>query len=69
VEERARKVRWHVKQRAVKLKGSKKGDIVVVTHGVFIKFLVGDQEIDLPKAGFKSFTVEEGEGGSVFVPA
>jgi hypothetical protein len=28
-----------------------------------MKLLVGDQEIDLPKAGFKSFTVEEGEGG------
>jgi broad specificity phosphatase PhoE len=69
VEERARKVRGHVRERAVLLKDSKKRDIVIVTHGVFMQFLVGDQEIDLPKAGWKSYTVEEGEGGSVFVPA
>jgi broad specificity phosphatase PhoE len=62
-------VREHVRKRAVQLKDSKKRDIVIVTHGVFMKFLVGDQEIDLPKAGWKSYTVEKGEGGSVFVPA
>jgi broad specificity phosphatase PhoE len=69
VDERARRVRELVRKRADQLKDSKKRDIVIVTHGVFMKFLVGDQEIDLPKAGWKSYTVEEGEGGSVFVPA
>jgi broad specificity phosphatase PhoE len=69
VDERARKVRGHVRERAVQLKDSNKRDIVIVTHGVFMKFLVGDEEIDLPKAGWKSYTVEEGERGSVFVPA
>jgi broad specificity phosphatase PhoE len=70
VTERAKKVRGHVREKALVLKGNKKRDIVIVTHGVFMKFLVGDPEIDLPKAGWKSFTIGGGEeGGSVFVPA
>ncbi|KAK3340009.1 histidine phosphatase superfamily [Lasiosphaeria hispida] len=43
-------------------------DVVVVTHGVFMKFLAGDQGIDLPKAGWKAFTVEEDGNGGVLVP-
>ncbi|KAK4159744.1 histidine phosphatase superfamily [Cladorrhinum sp. PSN259] len=42
--------------------GEKKTDIVVVTHGVFMKFLAEDEEIDLPKAGWKAYTVEERNG-------
>ena len=50
-----------------------KVDIAVVTHGVFMKFLSEDQGIDLPKAGFKAYRVEErdgsdGEGEAVLVP-
>lgn len=44
-------------------------DVVVVTHGVFMKFLAQDPSIDLPKAGWKAFTVQDGEGGdAVLVP-
>ena len=32
-------------------------NIVVVTHGVFMKFLSRDETIDLPKAGWKAYTV------------
>lgn len=41
----------------------------VVTHGVFMKYLSGDPEIDLPKAGWESYRIEKDqEGGDVFVP-
>ena len=34
-----------------------------------LKFLSGDLGIDLPKAGWESYTIrEDGEGGSVLVP-
>ncbi|KAK3321268.1 histidine phosphatase superfamily [Cercophora scortea] len=42
-----------------------KRDIVVVTHGVFIKFLVQDETIDLPKAGWRAYTIQEGDGDDV----
>lgn len=48
-----------------------KVDIAAVTHGVFMKFLSEDREIDLPKAGFKAYRVEERdgeEGEAVLVP-
>ncbi|KAH8661177.1 phosphoglycerate mutase family protein [Ilyonectria robusta] len=38
-------------------------NIVVVTHGVFMKFLSEDKAIDLPKAGWKAFTVGNGVKG------
>jgi len=44
-------------------------NIVVVTHGVFMKFLAEDETIDLPKAGWKAFRVDGREdGGAVLVP-
>jgi hypothetical protein len=53
----------------VALKESGRRDIVIVTHGVFMKHLSGDPEVDLPKAGWKSYTIGEGEEESVtFVP-
>jgi broad specificity phosphatase PhoE len=69
VEERAEKVRGELRKQLEALKRGERKDIVVVTHGVFMKFLSGDKEIDLPKAGWKSFTIDEGkEGGAVLVP-
>ncbi|EAQ84235.1 hypothetical protein CHGG_10639 [Chaetomium globosum CBS 148.51] len=35
--------------------------IVVVTHGVFMKFLAKDDTLDLPKAGWKAYTIGNGE--------
>ena len=72
VEERARRVRGELKGYVEELRrregGRERRDVVVVTHGVFMRFLVEDQGIDLPKAGWKSFYVEEGNGGSILVP-
>ncbi|KAG7284946.1 hypothetical protein NEMBOFW57_009561 [Staphylotrichum longicolle] len=48
--------------------GSGKKDVVVVTHGVFMKFLAEDEGIDLPKAGWKAYTVEETSGRAVLRP-
>ncbi|KAH7110802.1 phosphoglycerate mutase family protein [Dactylonectria estremocensis] len=44
-----------------------KGDVVVVTHGVFMKFLAEDETIGLPKAGWKAYTVGKREGGEVTI--
>lgn len=41
----------------------RRANIVVVTHGVFIKFLAEDDAIDLPKAGWKAFRLGNREGG------
>jgi len=60
VHERAKKVRSSLNVRSEQLKNSKKRDIVIVTHGVFMKFLTEESDIDLPKAGWKSYTIEKG---------
>lgn len=69
VERRAGKVREGLKQISGTLKDSEKRDIIVVTHGVFMKFLSRDRDIDLPKAGWRSFAIDSGEGGSVRLTA
>jgi broad specificity phosphatase PhoE len=44
-------------------------NMVVVTHGMFMKFLAEDDAIDLPKAGWKAFRMGSTEDGSaVLVP-
>ncbi|CZR65942.1 uncharacterized protein PAC_15842 [Phialocephala subalpina] len=69
VSRRAGKVRGQLRERIVALKDSERRDVVVVTHGVFMKYLSGDPEIDLPKAGWESYTIKEDEErGSVLVP-
>jgi hypothetical protein len=68
VNARARKVRGDLRKRIAVLKDSTR-DIVVVTHGVFMKFLSGEPAINLPKAGWKTFTIEEdGHGSGVLIP-
>jgi len=70
VEKRADKVRSYLAEPSEGLVGSDKSDIVVVTHGVFMKFLTGDQDIDLPKAGFRTFVIEKNERNDcVLIPA
>ncbi|KFA67974.1 hypothetical protein S40285_03559 [Stachybotrys chlorohalonatus IBT 40285] len=44
------------------------GDVVVVTHGVFMKFLVEDETIDLPKAGWKAFKIGQEDGDVKLIP-
>ena len=65
VEARAKKVRRRLLEIADELKNENKKDIVVVTHGVFMKFLSEDSAIDLPKAGWKSYTLEGNSVGEV----
>ncbi|KAK3988944.1 phosphoglycerate mutase-like protein [Cladorrhinum sp. PSN332] len=55
--------------RELEEKEGDKVDIVVVTHGVFMKFLAEDEGIDLPKAGWKGYRVEEREGGEAVLVA
>ncbi|KAJ8096501.1 histidine phosphatase superfamily [Lipomyces tetrasporus] len=65
VEDRARNVRQYLADNIEALKDRNRRDIVVVTHGVFMKVLSGDPEIDLPKAGWRSYSIEQGEEGNV----
>jgi broad specificity phosphatase PhoE len=57
---RARTMRENLKRMAMALRDKKRRDIVVVTHGVFMKYL-SVEDIDLPKAGWKSYTFESNE--------
>lgn len=67
VKERARRVRAKLADLSSQLEGEQK-DILVVTHGIFMKFLTEDWQIDLPKAGWKEFTVKkDSEGGFILV--
>ncbi|KAM0284288.1 hypothetical protein ACHAQH_002081 [Verticillium albo-atrum] len=44
-------------------------NVVVVTHGVFMKFLAEDDAVDLPKAGWKAFRLgSKDDGGAVLKP-
>jgi broad specificity phosphatase PhoE len=63
VEARAARARKRLAQLADEMKNGRKKDIVVVTHGVFMKFLSGDQSIDLPKAGWSSYTISQDDAG------
>jgi broad specificity phosphatase PhoE len=65
VQERAAEVRrvLYEKLSEVDSLGSKRKDIVVVTHGGFMKHLTGDPTIDLPKAGWKRFRLEKRVNG------
>lgn len=69
VHERARRVRRGLAELTEQLSRGEKRDVVVVTHGVFMKFLTGEPEIDLPKAGWKSYAAQRGVDQEVkFVP-
>jgi len=70
VRERAVRVTDLLGEWAEKLEGKDRRDIVVVTHGVFMKFLTGDHDIDLPKAGWRSYGLQgkEGDERKVLLP-
>ncbi|KAJ5487113.1 hypothetical protein N7530_001413 [Penicillium desertorum] len=65
VKERAKRVRSRVAELSEHLKDEERNHIVIVTHGVFMKFLSGDADIDLPKAGWRSYTLEKHGSGIV----
>jgi broad specificity phosphatase PhoE len=58
VKERAKRVRGRLADLSSQQEGERK-DILVVTHGTFMKYLTEDWQIDLPKAGWKEFTVKK----------
>lgn len=58
---RATRIREKFRQLTVTLRGNERRDIVVVTHGMFMKFLSGEGNIDLPKAGWKSYMIKNDE--------
>ena len=70
VEARAARFRTRLVQLVKELRNERKKDIVVVTHGVFMKVLSGDPSIDLPKAGWRSYTIiqDDVNGHSNLVP-
>ncbi|KAL2827224.1 phosphoglycerate mutase [Aspergillus cavernicola] len=68
VEERAKRGRSRIAAVSEDLKHQERTHVVVVTHGVFMKFLVEDPEIDLPKAGWKSYTVGTRSSDIVLLP-
>ncbi|KAH8600653.1 histidine phosphatase superfamily [Bisporella sp. PMI_857] len=69
VHERARRVRRSLLDLNEQLNDKEKRDVVIVTHGVFMKFLTEEPEIDLPKAGWKSYTVRNDKvHGLMLVP-
>ena len=76
VTERAQRFRERLRETIALLEKDKNGDgdqrrknVVVITHGVFMKFLAGDDAIDLPKAGWKAFGLDTREDrGAVLVP-
>lgn len=60
---------WNVAdsvQRAQPITTSRRA-IVVVTHGVFMKYLSLDMNIDLPKAGWKTFRMTKIPNGEVIL--
>ncbi|KAK4119414.1 phosphoglycerate mutase-like protein [Parathielavia appendiculata] len=67
---RAERVRRQLLGLAKQLEASSSEEkaVVVVTHGVFMKFLAEDESIDLPKAGWRAYTVEESIGRAVLRP-
>lgn len=58
---RAARTRERLRHLSLALRGKERRDVVVVTHGMFMKFLSGDGDIDLPKAGWKSYTISNDE--------
>jgi broad specificity phosphatase PhoE len=58
---RAARTREKLKRLNMALHGKERRDIVVVTHGMFMKFLSGEGDIDLPKAGWKSYMIDDDE--------
>jgi broad specificity phosphatase PhoE len=65
VKKRAERVRSRVAELSEYLKNKERKHIVIVTHGIFMKSLSGNADIDLPKAGWKSYTLEKHSSGIV----
>ncbi|CRG91222.1 hypothetical protein PISL3812_08270 [Talaromyces islandicus] len=70
VKHRARRVRSRLEEITSQLKSEERADVIVVTHGVFMKFLTEDPDIDLAKAGWKDYLIAKDNGTDIsLVPA
>jgi broad specificity phosphatase PhoE len=70
VAKRAQIVRQKILDLVESLALGESRNVVVVTHGTFMKFLARDDAINLPKAGWKAFSVGKDEdGNAILVPA
>lgn len=68
VEERAKRAVSRILAVSEGLKHERRADVVVVTHGVFMKFLSRDPQIDLPKAGWKSYSIGYDDSDIALLP-
>jgi broad specificity phosphatase PhoE len=59
VRDRAGRVITILEDWTEKLSDDFRKNIIVVTHGVFMKFLTGDLNIDLPKAGWRRYGLQK----------
>lgn len=62
LEQRGLRVRHLLQQRFKELEGSRRSDIVVVTHGGFMKFITGEKNMGFGPAMPMTFIVSFGEG-------
>jgi broad specificity phosphatase PhoE len=71
VRQRAQRVRQKLVDVAGLLESGmmQRRNIVVVTHGVFMKFLAEDLNLDLPKAAWKAYKIESGVDGKATLVA
>jgi broad specificity phosphatase PhoE len=69
VDERASRARATLNEYFAAMDRGEKKDIVVVTHGVFMKALAGDPDINLPRPGWKSYTIKVDQGHGVLLEA
>lgn len=69
VRKRAEQMRKSLFETSKSLENEERKDIVVVTHGVFMKFLTEDPDIDLPKAGWRIYTIKKQDSGKYVLVA
>lgn len=68
LKERAKRAISRISAVGEGLQHQERTHIVVVTHGVFMRFLSRDPEIDLPKAGWKRYTIGNHYSDIVLLP-
>jgi broad specificity phosphatase PhoE len=67
--DKLQKIATSLEKDGVEDKDGRQKSIVIVTHGVFMKVLTGDEDIDLPKAGWRAFKIARREdGGAILEP-
>lgn len=65
IDARASRFRHRLKEQIDNMDDEERRDVVIVTHAGFMRDLLGDQDIELPRAEWKSFGIHETEDGDV----